>query len=586
MTKRGKEDMHTHEPILKSAIDVFTEINERINSLIDCSARDFDILNANFKEYHGRIKSLAQITGGALNEILQLSDKDLESVGQMLDKDDKLIRDLTEYAKDLVRSLMQFDKGISYAFLYTNNLKQNSYTLKLLTTNLQFEPKSGKLYKEIIGIIDELISCVSNLEHVFINIEKRNLMCSTSVERIIEYQIPALLQVEARFSDELKILTEKKLKSKDYKTALDKLTSESTLQSSEIITNLQFQDITRQKIEHVHTAYETLLASLKDIYAEKKDSPEQSWNLSIELLTRIRDIGSLQAAQLMHANHEYQGAVENITNKFGVLDETMTETLNLLQKLTGTGKNNEDISLRQIEKVLSHLELEKDTLLEENKELQHALKDLLKKKENLLDSKNKIDCILNNIGVLMDKLTPLSNLGTTKNTTVSPPIFQLLQGIEEFRINAVAMDELVSRDKLNLGLINEEIVEGHLRLFSGIKDNGEHLHKIAQALIGTTNQNENMPDYKPKDRHNLTSEISLGQVKYYKVFEKEMEDIISKINNFVNKINFDDIEKDSSKEDIEKLKKLYTMNSERKVHNIYTGNTDKSEINEDDIELF
>ena len=50
MTKRGKEDMYTHEPILKSAIDVFTEINERINSLIDCSARDFDILNANFKD--------------------------------------------------------------------------------------------------------------------------------------------------------------------------------------------------------------------------------------------------------------------------------------------------------------------------------------------------------------------------------------------------------------------------------------------------------------------------------------------------------------------------------------------------------
>ena len=58
--------------------------------------------------------------------------------------------------------------------------------------------------------------------------------------------------------------------------------------------------------------------------------------------------------------------------------------------------------------------------------------------------------------------------------------------------------------------------------------------------------------------------FNVEQVAYYKTFEKEVNEIINLLDNLLVDINMN--KKDISKERLEHLKKLYTMESERKVH--------------------
>ena len=118
--------------------------------------------------------------------------------------------------------------------------------------------------------------------------------------------------------------------------SLKTLTDQISESIANIITNLQYHDIIRQKIEHVQSSHRGLLQNLTDF-----DPSNEAQH--IDYLSRIRDLANIQAALLVRANKEYQRAIELITEKFRSISEDMANISMLCTELTQAQFNQDEI---------------------------------------------------------------------------------------------------------------------------------------------------------------------------------------------------------------------------------------------------
>ena len=152
----------TGEKVLEEAIILFDNVNKKIDGLIDCSVKDFEILNSNFKKIYYNLQHL----GEASNKILKFIDM------VCYNKNITQLADSIQLSKDKILSsqnkniyqLKQLDKTLNYHFLLISNIKQDLSTTKLLFTNLRFDPDILTDNKAIDKQLYEIIQCFDKQE--------------------------------------------------------------------------------------------------------------------------------------------------------------------------------------------------------------------------------------------------------------------------------------------------------------------------------------------------------------------------------------------------------------------------------------
>jgi len=121
-----------------------------------------------------------------------------------------------------------------------------------------------------------------------------------------------------------------KLKNEDELTKLSLLIKEKTTECSscfaQIITNLQYQDIINQRVEHIQSSHQELIDDLELL---ERDFEHTHIHIKAKSFMRFRDITGLQTAQLIHTNKLYRLAIENIIQGF----KDVTRILELLKKI-------------------------------------------------------------------------------------------------------------------------------------------------------------------------------------------------------------------------------------------------------------
>lgn len=573
------------KPVLSKAISVFSDINVRIHSLIECSAKDFDILNHGFREYFSSIQLLTGSTKKALQNIIDIPDRDLNMLRSKLEELTIQANNGTSSFNDYHKSLQKSVRNFSYIFLNLNCVRQNISTLKLLATNIQFDPGTQAVYSTLIKNLVELSDLFIQYENELIAQERKILNCRELGLQIVEQQLPLCMQKTKQLYGVLEDLAQKKEDCDTLKNTLEKLLSEKSVSSSEIITNLQFQDIIRQKIEHVQQAHELLQQNLKQAMGRSESEKKKRNLLDIEILFQIRDIGSLQAAQLVHANNEYQKAVENITSKFNSLDDILSETLELQKQLLPENQTRKERALKKFSKATSALELECDNLQEIVQSAEHACNSLKRKSQEIKEIDIRLEEKVREISALSRTLQTSSDQ-QSGNTGSVDPIIQLSENLGNFRIIYEKLKETVFDEESLLGkqlqdhsietvgpfqqtasLLREVIGECY-RLLGDFQISGESLAgdgEIQQVKMANSN---------------------IEEVIYYKVFEKEVEEIISQLNSLIATIDFEKLDEHYNREELDAIRANYTMASERKVHDQLTGSNQGSDEDNDEIELF
>ena len=132
----------------------------------------------------------------------------------------------------------------------------------------------------------------------------------------------------------------------DLFPALKELTDRNTANIAVIITNLQYHDIIMQKIEHIHRTH-------KDITADFKNYDDNDKSLALlhnkaKTFLKIRDVAGLQTAQLIHANKQYQMAIEEISVNLEDIGNEMISISSMCENLVGKSSQTKEFYLNNI----------------------------------------------------------------------------------------------------------------------------------------------------------------------------------------------------------------------------------------------
>jgi len=569
--------------------ELFAEIDKKIVSLHQVSSDDFLRLNRDFKTFHQEARQISDnasylfdyITGHENNELIA----DIDKFYNRLKSQSELFNSHVSLVSNLINRLLS---RLRQSFFPIKNFKQNLTSLKFLESNLELNASLAEASSSpsAQGICDELRDEVSQIEKLFARLkqllkDKFLLSEQFNAEKVDINKILDLLKEEIE------------VYSKHYHSAKEKLpeikgktdaTSESI---SKIITSLQYQDIIKQKMEHIQRTHKELADELENFKSEDKIS----LNEKAKYFVRLRDIAGLQAAQLMHTNKEYQTAIERISDKFLEIGENMTLVSKQCAEYTSFDSDKQKIFFNSLKNNLNHAE----------KQIQHFCRfnvNFRKNVDDIVDLLNQILERYERINPLMDDLekrlkTPSwQNEAGEANANINR---QMIQVFDDLKGNGKIMSDLFEEYRKYREQLNKDVISSMSK--TSDTDCGDFPEKISHYLSNLSEMESKIVS-KLKENNELSDKVfkevqnSVNQIQYYEYFEKEIEAIIDELNalNFNLKTSTGGDAADRE-ENLEKLKQYYTMNTEFDIHEQVTSGGDVNmEVEDDDeggdLELF
>lgn len=567
---------HLEENIKKSIL-TFNLINNRIDFLIDCSAKDFIILNNNFKEFHTGLKKLAD------QVMLVIHSYDnyisFRKENQLAVEAKKKSFNILNSIEKKIEFLNNLEKNINYSLFHIHNAKQDLGTLKLITTNLRFDPQHISTYNDTIKKVNQIISFYEKEE----NMANSFLSEVQQMLSLFESQLAGTSDIIFghldKFMQNYEALNQKEEGLKSLSSTVKEIEQKRTMNASEIITNLQFQDILRQKIEHVQEAHHELLHQMEHTLSSQIEEDQKK--IRDEVILRVRDIGTLQAAQLIHANQEYQNAVETIINRFGVLNELMHKYSFIWNQLCKP-------EIVHLKKVYSSMSTDFPEILKELSNMRqiaetidHKLKKLQPHITQFATSQERHEHIKLEISSLFE-LYNTEKISDQKKNRSHTIYMKIRRELKAFYNNFKAYSEKQ--------LIQQELDNIKKQVFNADILNLVNLITEDMNAFKEDFDHKNKTHLKAKEVSDLDqfiieqTDFNINQIEYYEKFDKEVESIISTLNELIADLNIGELNTDT--EYLEKVRKSYTMQSERNVHNLIVGKKDdKEESSDDDSEV-
>lgn len=586
---------------VRDIISIFSGIDQKIRSLHEASSQDFMILNNLLKKYYTQAKPISE-GANTIFDILSGQGDDpiygeLKNLYGKLNKQSNRLHNKFEIS---ARLLERENTILNLIFVPLNNFKQNLMTLKFLVANF----KLNMVYHDValqaeveveLNKIDVLIGQIKliypNLNNGLLLLKKqiKNMqMAQREIEKGMANSISAILN---KVFTSINMLTEQHEAAGQYLPKLKQRGENYTKSIGQIVTNLQYHDIIRQKMEHIQDTHKEIVLELNQL--EKSNNMPELFARQARYITEIPDIAEIQVAQLILTNKEYQSAIDLITRKMIEIDDDLNSISGMCLSISGLSNDAEGPQLEKVKANLNNAILltrgfskatesfneQLDSLVtmigklqpdfETIKKLNIELKDIVNRRFN----KSEIGKLDKEFKILNQQFNGLAE-------DIDQTTSQLVQLYNEAKDISGSLIQNVDKDQLQLS---------------------ENLQKDIEQIIATLQFNLNMVQQTSIENAELSSSISsdikasIQNVKYYDFFEKVIEEIVIELNNIFTKLKSN--EGVGVKEKLSNLKAIeefYTMHSERMIHaniaNNQDANTeqivDMQKQNEDEIELF
>jgi hypothetical protein len=336
---------------------------------------------------------------------------------------------------------------------------------------------------------------------------------------------------------------------------------------SDIVTNLQYNDIIGQKIEHVSQIISDVSLRLKHVKLNGAESSPSE-------LPTIRKAAELQSAQLVQINLDYQEAVKAIFRRLEELSENASDismlTHSFYSKHGKKGSYLFDLSqhlalpLRYFD-IVARAHDKIGLVIEQGADLVQAQ---AKINENLKHSA----ALLAAMPALIDEDSSIGNAIKTVRVKVAENLRYISTAIENFSKTSKAVFSSYRLQDNEIAL--QEVEDQYLLTTQRIKDSDAELTSqigIASSIA-----------------QNLNSEINglLNDMAFYSMFESELNVISSELSHIESVLEGDSSEQAIDERFFQVLRSRYTMKSEHDVHDtvLLVSGTGYSEY--DDVEFF
>lgn len=562
---------------VKKISSIFFRIDEQIIALHNCSSEDFLGLNTDFKKYYKQSKLISSNAGEMFKLLTEGGSGDLFKQLQNLYKDLKSVQDRFVGQLDLsIKKLKTIQSLLDQLFLPIKNLNQDLLTLKFLLANLKLSSsdpsnKSTSEWENLLSdynkIINDFKQCgfdsdksisrlredITNSLVNFESIQSRTVADLDSILNNIHFGIILFAEKHEETTRQIPELTQK--------------TESCSKSIADIITNLQYQDIIRQKIEHIQTTQKNILDELERFgeTIEITDTENQT-----RLYLKIRDIAGLQAAILVKANKEYQLAIEKITGEFVAIGADMTGISSMCTKLNLSQENSEEIHFTEM--------LQK---------LQNSAQVLT----NFIDAGNDYIIQIDNLGLKVkdarEGFVGIKNVSNKLEKVTSSLICHFKnKHSEDSRFNEIltqvtTVNEDIQKFEVTIQDVFQKVIQSEKELSDEVikKNNSFGQEKFftqsaenMNAILIELNSKSDRINFLLNETIELSKDISLGvkasikQIRYYDLFEKTIIDIINELNEIYQKLKGEISEEQGKEENLNSVKDLYTMESEHQIH--------------------
>ena len=584
---------------VKDITDLFTKIDERLISLHNRSAEDFLQLNKSYKEIYCQSNQISKNIGVVCNTSNIDKNNNLYQIINELYEKLKIQFEILDYRIVVISDqLEKLSNHIRHIFFpiksYNQNLMSLNYLIANLKVSLSYSKESGnehleniylqteKLIETIKLITDNIINSFNQLSKIAKNSYKRikdlTGLNELNLESLLKEIQSSIELIDKKNEDNTKLIPYIKEKIGDLENS-----------NAEIIKKLQYQDIIKQKMEHIQNTHKDLINELVEF--NETDLEINKLNEKVKCFLRIRDISGLQAAQLIQANKEYQSAIEVIIDNFILIGDNIQEITYKSQRVYSYGKVNNNRMFERIDSYVNKANIFIDSYNQQTNILDEELNNIhdkylqveniienfrnssLKLEESLNESKKYFEKLFNNDSNLKKANNQFINLlketkdNSQKLNSLYEYLFTLKDNIEGF-VNKTDQDLLGETD------------------FSELRTQIDSLKTSGKEIETLIQKNNNDSKLVIKNIKN-----SISKIKYYEYFEKVIQEIIAELNtvNYKLKIN-KELDGISREENLENIKQYYTMQTEHNIHEKVAKGDDADidfDIKEDDeIEFF
>lgn len=559
---------------IKRIGEVFSDIDKKILLLNQCSYDDFTIFNNQLKNFNNQLHRLSDNLKNILTQNIQ--DSDNKNEFETLIDEASAIIDKMKLSFDLaIKEINKFKRNLNSLSVRAKSYKQNLLTFKYLLSNLKIRlvylnPTNFSV--EGILIIDEQINRLNGIIGQLKEI--RNFFEHFSMGSIVEVRnITEMLQNEMHKIYEMWSKNESLYS--EIEICVNSMNGKISAAASnlgQIITQLQFQDIVRQRMEHIQQMHKQVLE-----IAEKFDDAEFSCLPAVRqarYVIQLRDIAVLQMGQLSQVNIQYQNAIEVISRIFLSIVENLTDASLLYILNFHVGDKHNLLNGSKMSKSLENTVFYYNQLLSE-------MQPNINKYENITEVLESYSQCFSNITEIHKKFVDFSNMliAEIDNTDLTK---EERQSIKEYIEHLIINNNIIAEFKI-LDVQNSEIQKkllNYLMEVVNLTNNNELniiINKISKAVERIiTGSNVINEIYKTNENisNMLVENVfdAIQQVKYFDLFEREINDIVNNLNVIYNQI-IGNSKKKVNADVINYFRELYTMENERKIHvNILNGN--------------
>jgi hypothetical protein len=313
-----------------------------------------------------------------------------------------------------------------------------------------------------------------------------------------------------------------------------------------------------------------------------KDSGEPGRKDIVAYLLQVGNIARIQASQLLHANKEYESAIDVIGEKLLSFSENMISIVDICNSFL---MHKDDYCVfNKIEYLISQNRQSREQFFGASGKIDEQLLGIQNSLVHLKNNFSQITEVVDNLISSLSFISESENTEEESKKELKRQAKELITGIRHaeshfkkfFHNMMLPSNNSVLNDKWQLrnnyyqkeyNRHNNSIAEFERGLLPLINREKETFSGIYMENVGYT--------------FNLTEKVLniIRSVRYYEYYDILADKVIQKLNYLSN--SFHNEELSSTGKEFDKIRASYTMDSERKIHENSTGNAGEFELFED-----
>lgn len=554
---------------------------ENLNFLITTSESEFLELGNNLfvcsKTAQEINKQSAQITNSFTDERINQALTDLKTafitINQQISETENYINCVTrsfhkiiELVNDSTEHLKGFDRLIKRLRMFSISTRIESERLG----------SNGRGFLVISQDIDNLTADIHDKSNLIKNNTK---LLTTNLKQTIDF---ILLNDEKRKNESI-IVTDEIVRNIDsisnkYEQAgkdlliVTEISGKISSSISEIVASLQFHDITRQQIEHIINALNEVIAVIRKISETGKTTQPNNFENEINYLYQIL---ILQSAQIGNSREELIRAIDNVLANLTDVRANSSYSYSQLESLVSSSNKND--KQKQLEQLSDSLYKLPDAMLK-IEELTNELKRAIESAGSFLKNLLLLSHQINEISTEIELIAVNASIKSARAGSEGAVLGVLAQSIQMLSVEA------------------KFLIKHIISLLNQVKDNSIDVSSTEKSADNIYQSKTEEITISIKNKVSFFRELNTQTQEEIKFAKNSVEELDNRIDNIQNKITLSqsvtyitdevlstlnsitsDLVKEFNlkgifKNDLDTLKKHYSMDKEREIHNRIISN--------------